>query len=151
VLVEPGAVRLIELLNMFLVPRREEFQKRAEVDGLFTVHMFERGVETGEKSVMGGPVVVGSGEALLLEELFFALKVHLGKLDKAFELQRDIAAAGSADEHAAQIVQRVHQNSVLIVHGLNANDALVTPRQQGHISLQDKGKSSGTTATLKWR
>ena len=48
-----------------------------------------------------GLVFVDAGEALLLQKVFFALKVHLGELDEALELQADGAAIDSVDEHDA--------------------------------------------------
>jgi hypothetical protein len=138
VLVEPCAVRLIELFHVVEVPRRKELQKRAEVDGFVVVYVFERGIEARKKRLVGNLVIAGPRVPLLVKELLFALEVHLGELDEAFELQTDLAAVGSKDEHAAQFVECVHENAVLIIHGLNANDTFVTPRQKRHIFLQSQ-------------
>ena len=97
------------------------------------VDLFQGRVELCQQMVVCGAVFVDTREALLQQELLFALKVHLGEVDEAFELQADAAAVGSAKEHDAQFIQGVHQDAVLIVHGFDADDALVTPRQQGHI------------------
>jgi hypothetical protein len=137
VFVEPFAVGAVELLNVIGIPGRKEFEKRTEVNGLFAIYVFEGRVEAAEKGLVCGPMLAGSGKALLVEKLFFALKVHLGELDEAFELQGDFAAIGSADEYEAQFVERVHQNTVLIIHCLDAHDAVVTPRQLRHIFLQN--------------
>ena len=96
-------------------------------------------------------VFVDLGKELLLQELFFTLKVHPGELDEAFELKAEIAAIGSADEHDAQFVQRVHQDAVLIVHGFDADDALVTPCQRAHNHLHTKCESEPRGRNSQWR
>lgn len=118
------------------------------MDTLFAVQLFESVIEASEKSLVLYAVFIGAGKATLLQELFFALEMHLRELNQALELQADVAAVGSADEHEAQLVERVHQNPVLIVHGLHADDALVTPGQEGHISSKNKAKSSLTSPSL---
>ena len=89
---------------------------------------------------MRGFVFIEGGKSVLLEKPFFALKVHLGEFDEALELQADGAAVGPVDEGDAHFVQRVHQNTVLIVHGFDADDALVAPLQQGHNYLRNQGQ-----------
>lgn len=99
------------------------------MDGFVAIDLLERGVEALEKAMVLGSMLFGRGISLLLKQLFFAFEVHLREVDQAFELERDVTTAGSAEEHGAQLVERVHQDSVLIIHGLYANDTLVTPRQ----------------------
>jgi hypothetical protein len=85
-------------------------------------------------------MVVNTGKTLLEEESLFTLEVHLGEVDETFEQQGNLAAAGSMHEHDAQVIERIHEDAVLIVDGLNANNAFVTPRQQRHISLREQGQ-----------
>jgi hypothetical protein len=87
-----------------------------------------------------GLVFFHAGEAMLLQEELFALKVHLCKFDETFELQADGAAIGSLDKRDAYLVQRVHQDSVLIVHGFDSDDTIVTPLQKGHNHLHNLGQ-----------
>jgi hypothetical protein len=93
-------------------------------------------------------VFVDAGEELLLQQTFFTLKVHTGELDEPFELEAEIPAIGSVDKHSANLVQRVHQDPVLIVHGFDADDALVTPCQRAHNHLHTKCESSLVGETL---
>ena len=84
----------------------------------------------------------GAGEAVLAKELLFTLEVHLGEFDEALELNADTAAISTANEHDPQVVECVHQDAVLVVHGFDTDDALVTPSQKRHIHLHAQPKSS---------
>jgi hypothetical protein len=110
------------------------------VEDFFVVDLFKRRVELCQQMMVCDSVVVDTREALLQQELLFALKVHLCEVDEAFELQVDVATVGSAQEHDAQIIQRIHEDAVLIVDGFDADDALVTPRQQRHCYLHEQGQ-----------
>ena len=102
------------------------------------VDLLKSCVELCQQVLVCRSMVVDTREALLQQELLFALKVHLGEVDEAFELQVDVAALGSAKEHDTQFIQRIHEDAVLVVDGFDADDALVTPRQQGHIYLREQ-------------
>jgi hypothetical protein len=110
------------------------------VEGFFMVDLFQSHVELCQQVMVCGAMVVDSGEALSQEELFFTLKVHLGEVDETFELQADAAAVDSAKKHDPQFIQGIHEDAVLIVHGFDADDALVTPGQQRHINLREQGQ-----------
>ena len=104
------------------------------------VDLFQSRVEFCQQMLVCSPMFVDAGETLSQQKLFFTLKVHLGEVDEAFELQADVAAVGSAKKHDAQFIQRIHEDAVLIVDGFDADDALVTPRQQRHILLREQGQ-----------
>jgi hypothetical protein len=140
VLVQPRAAGLVELFNMVEIPRGQEREQRWEVKDFFVVNLLQSRVEFSKQMLVCGPMVVDAGEALLQQELFFTLKVHLGEVDEAFELQADVVAVGSAKQHDAQVIQRIHEDAVLIVDGFDADDALVTPRQKRHIPLREQGQ-----------
>ena len=110
------------------------------MDGVIAVHLLQSRVKPGEQMHVRCAVFIESGEAFMLQELFFALKVHLGEFDQTLELNADVAAIATVDEQDAQLIQGVHQDPMLVVHGLNTNDALVTPRQQGHQILHNQGQ-----------
>jgi hypothetical protein len=136
------------LLDVFLIPRGEELEHGTEVDGFFPVQIFQSFVEPGEQRVMGVAMLFRSRETMLPEQLFFTVKVHLSEVNEAFELEADIAAFCAFYQHAAQFVQGIHEDAVLVIHGLNADDALVTPRQRGQISLRNKAKNSPAGKSL---
>ena len=117
VLVQPRAAGLVKLLHMIQVPGRQEPKERWEVEDFFVVDLFKRRVELCQQMMVCDSVVVDTREALLQQELLFALKVHLCEVDEAFELQVDLATVGSAQEHDAQIIQRIHEDAVLIIDG----------------------------------
>jgi hypothetical protein len=52
------------------------------------------------------------------------------------------------DEAGADLIQGIHQDSVLIVHGFDADDAFVTPGQQGHSHLRTKCEFRPMAGTL---
>jgi hypothetical protein len=66
---------------------------------------------------------------VLQEQVIFAFEMHLGEFNEPLELEADVAPINSANYHLAQLIQRFHEDAVLIVHGLNADDAFVTPGQ----------------------
>jgi hypothetical protein len=140
VIVQPRAAGLVELLHVVEVPRGQEPKERWDVESFFVVDLFQSHVELCQQVVVSGAMFVDTGEALSQQELFFTLKVHLGEVDEAFELQGDAAAIDSAKKHDPQFIQGIHQDAVLIVHGFDANNAFVTPRQQGHIYLREQGQ-----------
>jgi hypothetical protein len=140
VIVQPCAAGLVELLHVVEIPGRQERKERREVEEFFSVDLFQGLVELSHQVMVRVSMVVDTGEALLEQELFFTPKVHMGEVDEAFELQGDAAAVGSAKEHDAQIIQGIHQDAVLIVHGFDADDAFVTPGQQRHIYLREQGQ-----------
>ena len=89
---------------------------------------------------MRSAVLLEAGEAFPLQELFFALEMHLGEFNEVFELLADALPVATVKQHDAEFIQSVHQDSVLIVHGLYADEALVTPCQQGHCVLHNQGQ-----------
>lgn len=102
------------------------------------VQLFQGSIELGQQIPVCGLVIVDARESLLGKQLLFTLKMHLGEVDQTLELQAEGAAVGSAEQHEAQFIQAVHQNPVLIVHGLYADDARVAPRQLRHSYLHDQ-------------
>ena len=147
-LVQPLAVGPVELFDVFEVPRRQKLEQRAEVNELIAVEMFQGRIELRQQMVVRSLVFIDLGEELLLQQTFFTLKVHPGELDEAFELEAEIPAIGSVDEHSANLIQGVHQDPVLIVHGFDADDALVTPCQRAHNHLHTNCESRLMAGTL---
>ena len=139
-LVQPRAVGLVELLNVLKIPGRKELEQGTEMNGLIMVDLFQCGIELCQQVPVGSPMCFETGEGLLLQELFLALEVHMGEFDETFELQADGAAVATMEERDAQLIQGVHQDAVLIVHGLYADDALMAPSQQGHCILHNQGQ-----------
>jgi len=129
------AVWLVNSFHVLLVPGWKELKQRAEVNRLFAIHVFQRRIESREQRVVRIAVFTGSRESMLLQQLLFALEVHLREIDKALKLKADLAAVRSVRDHPAKFVQRVHQDAMLIVHGLHSDDAVVAPGQQRHINL----------------
>jgi hypothetical protein len=68
--------------------------------------------------------------ALLPKQLLFALEMHFGEFHKSFQLSADVAKRTTAEERQAKLIQRFHEDAVLIVHCFNADYALVTPGEQ---------------------
>ena len=102
------------------------------MDGVIAVHLLQSRVKPGEQMHVRCAVFIESGEAFMLQELFFALKVHLGEFDQTLELNADVAAIATVDEQDAQLIQGVHQDPMLVVHCLDA-DGLATMRgNAGH-------------------
>ena len=81
------------------------------------VHLFECAVEPAEQLQMGYAVLVEARETFPLQQLFFALKMHLAQINEAFELQTDALTGASMEQHDAEFIQGVHQDAMLIVSG----------------------------------
>jgi len=105
------------------------------VDRLFAVDVVQRRVETREQRMVRIAVFIHSREGVLLKELLFALEVHLGELDETLELNAYLPPIRPLDYHTAEFVQGIHQDAMLVIHGLNSNDAVVVPGQQRHFGL----------------
>jgi hypothetical protein len=140
VIVQPCAAGLVEPLHVVEIPRGQEPKQGWDVESFFVVYLFQSHVKLRQQMVVCGAMLVDTGEALSEQELFFTLKVHLGEVDEAFELQGDATPVDSAKKHDPEFIQGIHQDAVLVVHGFDANNAFVTPRQQGHIYLPEQGQ-----------
>ncbi len=125
---------------MIEIPGGQKAEQGGNVEGFVVVDALESGMELRQQELVGGAMFRKGRKSLLQKQAFFTLEVHLGEVDEAFEVYADAAAIGSAQEHDAQFVEGIHEDAVLIVDGLDPDDALVTPRQQRHIILREQGQ-----------
>src|SRR5450631_4198354 len=56
----------------------------------------------------------------------------LRKFDQSIQLLTNVFMFSALHQLQTQIVERVHQDAVLIIHGLYADDAPVIPGKEGH-------------------
>jgi hypothetical protein len=140
VLVEPDTTWLVELLDVIEVPGGQKTKEGGNVEGFVVVDAFERGIELRYQMLVSGLMFKNRRKSLFQKEALFTLKVHPGEVDEAFEVNADAAAVGSAQQHDAQFVEGIHEDAVLVVDGLDADDALVTPCQQRHKFLREQGQ-----------
>ena len=73
-----------------------------------------------------------AGKPMLFEQPLFAREMHAGELDQPVQLFAHLVSAVSAHQREPDLVQRVHQDAVLIVHRLYAHERRVIPGQQCH-------------------
>ena len=85
-----------------------------------------------QKFLVGIAVLNGTGKRVLLQQLLFAGKVHPGELDEPVQTLAHLVAPVSVDQRKANVIQRIHQDRMLIVHCLHANRARVIPGEKCH-------------------
>jgi hypothetical protein len=73
----------------------------------------------------------------LHHQLFLAPEVHAREFDELVEQFADPFMAGAAHQRQTELVNGVHQDAVLIVHGTNAHRAGVVPGEKSQMSLHE--------------
>ena len=91
----------------------------------------------GHQGLVRRAMLLQDGKAGLGHELFFASEMHARELDEAVEYCTELLTAGSARHSKTQLIHRVHEDAVLIVHGANADSAVVLPGEKSHMSLHE--------------
>src|SRR5260370_41936862 len=66
------------------------------------------------------------------------MEMLLRELDQAVQLLTNVFVFSALHQLQAQIVERVQEDAVLVIQGLYADDALVTPGKEGHINLHQQ-------------
>jgi hypothetical protein len=73
----------------------------------------------------------------LRHQLFLAPEVHAREFDELVEQFADPFVAGAAHQRETELVNGVHEDAVLIVHGANADRAGVVPGEKSQMSLHE--------------
>lgn len=134
---EPGAVFLIHLLDMLEEAVVELRQQRAQMEG-FTVLEPMRGLENLRKHLMMNRAMLGkTREPGLLHQLLLAPEMHAREFDELVQQLAGFFVAATAQQRQAQVVNGVHKNAVLVIHGANTNRAGAVPREKSQISLRE--------------
>ena len=155
VLIEPRTVFLVEPLGVFEVPDAQKLEQGLHLDAVSVFSMINESANLFEQMLVGGAVFCQTGKTMLLQQLFFTVKVAAGEFNQEIELLIDGFTGTASHQHMPKFVHRIHQYAVLIVHCFYADDAVVTPRQKGHLSihlsLSTLSLWRGMTIPLRWK
>ena len=87
---------------------------------------------------MFGAMFFESGKPSLRHELLFAGKVHACKLDELIQQLADFLAPAAANKRLTKLIDCVHEDAMLIVHGADTDGTGVIPSKEGHLNLRQK-------------
>lgn len=127
------AVHLGDMLDEPLVQCREQGVQGHLFGALETMGCLHYG---GQYAVVFGSMLDKADEAGLFHEVLLAGEMHAGEVDELVEQVADFFAAGAAIERQTQVIDRVHEDAMLIVHGANADGAGMVPGEKSHMSLR---------------
>jgi len=126
-LVEPGTIEAVEIFDMTCVAFAELREHGTCLELCSALDALGRIEQLGEDAVVLGPMIGKSWKTGLLHEFFLAPEVHPGELDESVKDFADIFATSAVNEGEAEVVDRVHEDAVLIVHGANVDRGCVVP------------------------
>ncbi len=84
---------------------------------------------------MCGMVLFKARESVAAQEALFAAEVHICELNQPRHLLDEPGAAVSARQLLPKRVERIHQDSMLVVHRLNTDDLAAMCSNACHRSL----------------
>src|SRR5450631_316887 len=155
VLIEPRTVFLVESLGVFEIPNAQKLEQGLHLDAVSVFSMINEGANLIEQMLVGGAVFCQTRKTMLLQQLFFTVKVAAGEFNQKIELLVDGFTGTASHQHMPKFIHRIHQYAVLIVHCFYADDAVVTPRQKGHLSIHLSHSTlsiwRGMTIPLRWK
>ncbi len=89
--------------------------------------------DLAEEALVSLAVLAGARKAVLLEQTLFAGEMEAGELDEPVEAVDEFIPAASLDQREPNVVHRIHQDAVLVIHRLYANRAGVIPGDSCHL------------------
>jgi len=95
---------------------------------IFTVfHAVSRFPKISQQTLVRGAVLGQTGKSSLFQQLLLAPEVQDRKLDKPLQQLAQLFPATPPHYSQTKLIQGIHQDAVLVVHGPNANRAGMTP------------------------
>ena len=135
--VEPGAVLAVVIFDVGRVPIAQELEDGSRIEFIAVLGAKGGFLDLRQQALVGVAMLGRSGKGMLLEQLLFAGEVHARELDEAVQAPAYMFASLAVDHGESNVVQRVHQDGVLLVHCLDAYRAGMVPRQLGHDASDD--------------
>src|SRR5208283_5111597 len=126
-LVQPRAVLPVQALDVLEIAVAQGFQQSAHVNGFAVLLAMNRGPEEFQQAAMLGAVREQAWEPALFHQLFLAPEMHARELDQPVCELGNLLAAGAAHHGLANLIDGVHEDAVLVVHGADADATGVVP------------------------
>src|ERR1700733_1452983 len=79
-----------------------------------------------KKLLVGRGMFFDVGESIAAQKALFAAEVHFCKFDQPHQLRAELGTAIAAVQLLAKLVQRVHQDSALVIHRFYADNERLT-------------------------
>jgi hypothetical protein len=114
--IQPETVLPVYALNVLDKQFAQEAEQWAHLD-LFAVPHAMGGLQDLRQNALVIATVFGKArKAVLLQQLLLTPEVHAGELDQPVQNFADPFASGTTHRYPAQLVQRIQQDAVLVVH-----------------------------------
>ena len=127
-LVEPLAIGPVELLDVLKVQGAQPGNQR-DAPGFLAPSSAINGLAyLREEALMRGAMRGQAGKILLLQQALLALEVLAREVDQLLQLGAGLSVSVPVHERQTQLVHSIHEDAVLIVHGLYADGAGMSPR-----------------------
>jgi hypothetical protein len=136
-LAKPRTVLLVHLFDVLEKPIVQLAQQGTQMQRLAVLQPVRRLQDLGQHSMVFRAVLIQACKPGLLHQLLLAPEVHAGEFDELVEEFADPFMAGAAHQRQAELVDGVHEDAVLIVHGTNAYHASVVPSEKSQMSLHE--------------
>jgi len=126
-LIEPGSILAIHALDVLGIGFSEETEQGAHLHLLSVLYAVSGLENLREDALMLATVLIATGKEMLLEQMLLAFEVHARELDEPVEHLADLFPAHAADHRESKFVHGIHEDTVLIIHGSDADCAGVVP------------------------
>jgi hypothetical protein len=136
-LAEPRTVLLIDSFDVLQKPIVQLAQQRTQMNRLAVLQPVRRLQDLSQHSVVLRAMLIQASKTGLRHQLFLAPEVHAREFDELVEQFADPFVAGAAHQRETELVNGVHEDAVLIVHGANADRAGVVPGEKSQMSLHE--------------
>jgi hypothetical protein len=84
-------------------------------------------------------------EAIPFEQTLLAIKVHASELDQPSQLHMDLLTIDAPHQLYSQLIQRIHEDPVLVIHRLYSHGAGMIPCKAAHKNLRRMHDCSSTS------
>lgn len=126
-LIEPWAVFAVEALDVLDIAIAQGAHHGASFHRFTVLQAVGQLNHFSEHSVVFGSMPGEAGKSGLLHQLLLAREVHARELDELVKYFADLFVAATVHQGEAQLIDCVHEDAMLVVHGTDVNGAGVVP------------------------
>ena len=106
---------------MLHIPVTQEEEQILQMQSVIVLGTQSGFFDLCEQLVVCIPMLGNVGIRMKLEQSLFTGEVHARKFDQPRQAIAHLVAASPLHKSEAKLIQRIHQDGMLIVHGLHAN------------------------------
>jgi hypothetical protein len=133
---QPRTVLLVRSLNVVNEPAVQEDEQFAYIHGLAALQPGDGLLELPQQTLVLVAVAGQAREAMLLHQLLLTPEVQACEFNQLVQQLVYRILLMAADHRQAKLIHRVHNDGVLIVHGLHAHAARMVPLEaRSHLHL----------------